>query len=388
MPELTLEEMRTAYGDPEMGELAYDYFKKADDPMLTGTTGNYVTHYGGVIWWQVNTETNIFGILPKERWGGPNQEDGWRLVTGFASTKGYGVAQNGAVPDTVKNSYALATTLPRTMVTPFDASQTSMRAADRKQGITWKKQVTDMGVTHKNFLSEVMADGAATLESAINQPIQLDRIICSYAEVNNCTNDVTGTAFAGDATCPSVYGITRSSAAGWYDSNVLHNSGTVRTLTIPLLYQLIQTVAEASGAWDSNKYVFLTGYSTASAISELVQVQDRYTTMEVDVASINGISSYKGKAGPQKVKSFAGIPIITSKDIDDQSGGIAPIYLVNLDFIRCWMDIPTVYYEIGVNNQGGPLILGKFGEKGIYQTNYELICNWFAAHGKLRDLKR
>jgi hypothetical protein len=369
------------------GQLAYDAFHKADAPLLTGTTGNYVTHYGGVIWWQVNTETSIYSVIPKERWGGPNQEDGWRLTTAFPSTKGYGVAQNGAVPDTVKPTYALATTLPRTMVTPFDESQVSMRAADRKQGITWKKLVTDMGITHKNFLAEKLADGGATLESGVNLSIQIDRIISSYAEVNNTTNDVTAQAWSGDATAPSVYGITRSSAAGWYDSNVMHNSNTVRTLTVPLLYQLIQTVAEASGVWDSGSYVILTGYSTASAISELLQVQDRYAITEMDTSVVNGVSTYRGKQGPVKVRAFDMKPIITSKDIDDQSGGIAPIYLVNLEYLKFWMDIPTVYYETGVN-QGQVLLLGYFGQKGIYQTNQELICPWFAAHGKLRDLKR
>jgi len=383
----TLDDYREAYGDDTWGDLAHQAFQKADAPLLTGTTGNYVTHYGGVIWWQVNTETSIYSVIPKERWGGPNQEDGWRLTTAFPGTKGYGVAQNGAVPDTVKPTYALATTLPRTMVTPFDNSQTSMRAADRNQGITWKRLVTDMGITHKNYLAESLADGGATLESLTNKSIQLDRIISSYGEVTNTTNDVTANAWSGDGTAPSVYGITRSGSAGWFDSNVMHNSNTNRTLTIPLLFQLIQTVAEASGVWDSSSYVLLTGYSTASAISELIQVQDRYQLTDVATDSVNGVSTYKGRAGPQKVRAFDNKPIITSKDIDDQSSGIAPIYLVNLDFIKMWMDIPTVYYEAGVR-QGQVLLYGKFGEKGIYQTNQELICTWFAAHGKLRDLKR
>lgn len=384
--ELTLEDFKVMYGDPQIGTEAFNGYNrilKADDPLLSPTTGNYKTHYGGLLYFQMNTDSNLFGAFPKDRWGGPNQEDGWRAVTALPTTKGYGIASNGVVPDSIKVTLADMYTTPKTHVTPFEESQLSMRMADRHQAVGWSALVDAMKITHGYYLANTVLGAGAAL-APVNVAYPLDRVVSNRAEVV-LTLDYKGGTF--DGASPDMYGIDRHSAAGWYDSQCMLNGATMRSLTLDLIYQLQQLCATASGMWPGSQgnWAFLTGYDTARVISSLLQAHQRFVEIKLDMATVNGISSYKGQSGGMMINTFNNVPILPCLGITTQTGGISPIYLVNLDHLRLWMDIPTVYFELGVLQN--PLYTRKFGQEGIFQTNFETWCNWFACHGKLREIK-
>ncbi len=384
----TVEDFIAGYGSDMWGGEAYRAAKelyKADAPLLMGTTGNRAVHYGGVLWWQVNTEANCFAVFDKDKWGGPNQEDGFRVITGFPTTKVTWVAEGGAKPDTVKNSYAQVFLTPQDATTGFEESKKSIRVGNRGQGISWQEVVAEMAVTHKKGLSENQALGGAALPGV--KAIPFDRIISSYDEVTTCTNDYTAVAYSTDATTPDVYGIDRSSAAGWFDSNVLDNNGTVRTFTLTLLDQLIRTVAKACGIYQSIDYFMLCSHHTSEVINRLFQPIERHMMIEYGVKAVNGAKTYEGQNVGIYANHYRNVPIIPCDDIDDQSGGISPIFLINKKHLRLWMDHPTMFFEAGILSNTGPILLGKFNQEALYNTSYETWTNFFKAHGKLRDLK-
>ena len=71
-------------------DLRAPFITKADDPVMSTTTGVYNAIYGAEIWYQLNTEANLFGAIPKVPWG----RSGWRVMTGRPSSGGaVGVAE-------------------------------------------------------------------------------------------------------------------------------------------------------------------------------------------------------------------------------------------------------------------------------------------------------
>ena len=106
----TIDDFARVYGGMEWAQQIF----KADDPMLTTTTGVYAPHYGAKIWAQLNMEYNLFAILPKFPWG---PEDGWTVISAFPSTKVFGVAENGAIPDSVKPEFVKLYEKPKAEIT-------------------------------------------------------------------------------------------------------------------------------------------------------------------------------------------------------------------------------------------------------------------------------
>lgn len=379
----TIGDFQRAYG-PKWGELAYKAVFKADDPLLTSSSGNYATHYGAGLWAQMNTEYNFYSILPKVPWGGANKEDGWRVITDFPADMAMGVGQDGVIPDDVMAAFAKLYTLPADVVTPFSESLRAYSVGNRGQGITWRDVVAFMTITHKKGVSRMLAKGAA--ETYTNEFIPIDRIVSGFSEVNSCAGDYRGNAFGG--TDPDVYGIDRHTMASWADSNVVHNSGVLRVLNVALLYEALRITAKAIGKQPTGAggYVFLTGYDTVEALAKLFQVMQMYTTIDFKTSSVNGVSTVAGQDTGMMVQAFNQVPIVGVDDIGSQPGGLSPIYLINHQYLKFWVDIPTVYREVGVL-QGNELLLGKLSEKGMYHTAGQVACHWFKAQTKIRDIK-
>ena len=151
----TIGDFQRAYG-PKWGDLAYKAVFKADDPLLTSSGGNYATHYGAGLWAQMNQEYNFYSILPKVPWGGPNKEDGWRVITAFPQDLVLPVGEDGGIPDDVMASFAKLYTTPVDLITPFSESLRAYSVGNRGQGITWRDVVEYMTTTHKKGLSGVL----------------------------------------------------------------------------------------------------------------------------------------------------------------------------------------------------------------------------------------
>jgi len=339
--------------------------------MLTTTTGAFQYIVGPQLWAQLNTEANVFAAVMKKEWS----ESGIRVITGFPSTKIRGVAQaTSSVGASVLPSFVQYQPTIKVMETPFDASLQAIYLGARGEMVTWEQFREFMGVVHKVGINETLLTDVDTLAS--NNFESLDRIVSSNSEVANC--GIT----AGDS---DIFGLDRDAAASWADANVLHNSNTTRPLSRNLLNTLQRTVFAATGDMNPGNYFWLTGLDTYQRWNELVDSLQRLDEKSYSFSPLNGVTL--GFEGQKEVSVmlavYARSPIILSHNV--KADGISRVYYVHKDHTHFRVVQPTVYREVGISS-GQEILLGRYGDAGLFYTAGELVSNFFAANGKLRDL--
>jgi len=354
-----------------------------DAPVLTTTTGFYNAVYGAEIWAQLNREANAWGILPKLAWS----RSGWRVMTARPAASGGGIAENGALPATIKPTLQEVSTKPKSIAHTFDVSEVqefmAAESADDAVG-SMQEMRAIMGVHHKEMMNVMLLGNVTTV--AGNNLESIDRVTSSYDEVTNCAD-----VHANDA---DIYGLDRDAAASWADAQIDHNSDVNRILTDKILRTMIRSTLPNAGA---NTTLGLTGNDTLSEIESLYQTQARYNRNDAlgssDVQlTINGIQTAKGINVGFKVTSVYNIPFFTSKNTVQD--GISRIYLLDtsnpegFSKPRLGIDVakPTQYFEAGMN-MGTPFPIDRLGNEGMFRTMAELKCKFFAAQAKIRDLQ-
>lgn len=369
----TIQDMERLYYDEEFNS----YITKVDAPVLSTTTGVYNAIYGAQVWAQINQEANVWGVLPKTPW----QRSGWRVLTTRAGTTADGgVAENATLPDTIKPLFLEVSTKPKTVAHTFDVSEIQDFLATSG----------DDAIGDMEFMRVVIGNKH---REALNQQLLVDfdtlagDALESIDRVTGSDNEETSLSYtAGDA---DIYGIDRS-ANSWSDGSSDHNSGTDRVITDKLIRNRINTIAENGG----NTTIIITGYDTLTSIQGLYDSQVRYnplgeTTVKI---SVNGIETADGINAGIKLATLYGIPLILSKDVTKDT--ISRIYFLDTSdpegfgTPRLGIDVakPTQYFEAGMN-KGDPFGINKFGNEGMFRTMGELKCRFFAAQGKIRDLK-
>jgi len=341
--------------------------RKENAPVITSTTGIRNILYGATLNSQVVTEANAFSILPKKPW-----KSGYRAITAAGLTTGGDVTETGAVPDTLKPTFAAVDVTPHRIQRSTNISETEMLLEGKDDTVKWSDIINYTASEFKNTLNRNIlanADGAAT-DGTIITP--LDRIIGSYDEVA----DTELTTNEGD-----VYGIDRDTEAVWTDAQVSHGgvSGTEtdRTLTLGLIDDVI---AACEPYWDSDKNkVILTGYDTAARIAQLERPKEVYPTDAYVEFTVEGIK-VKGKEAGIPVATYNGIPIIRSNNVVKDT--ISRIYILDLDHISLDTLKPISYIETT-----DPFVQNTFGKEGVFSWIGEIWCDRFAAQGKVRGLK-
>ena len=368
----------------DMEKAFYDYdFIKADSDVTTTTTGVWQKIYGRYAWVQLNMESNLFSMLPKAPW----RRSGWRVITARTSTDVTGgVAEDGTLPDTVQPTWAQIGTKPKTIAHTFGVSEVQQFLADRSDDDA-TASLDDvrkyMATEHAYMISKMLGTDVNTL--AGNNIESLDRIASSYSEVS----DTTIALDAGDA---DIYGIDRDASASWADAYVDHNSGTDRDLTDELIRTAINTIRESGG----NTNLIVTGYDTYSKLQGLYDSQVRYDVLGQTKAQVGveGVKTAPGIETGINISTLYGIPLLVSQHVPKDT--ISRIYLLDttnpegFDTPRLFMGVakPTEYFESGIDSANkDPFTTGKLATKGMYRTMGELICKFFAAQGKIRDLK-
>jgi len=341
--------------------------RKENAPVITSTTGIRNILYGATLNSQVVTEANAFSILPKKPW-----KSGYRAITAAGLTTGGDVTETGAVPDTLKPTFAAVDVTPHRIQRSTNISETEMLLEGKDDTVKWSDIINYTASEFKNTLNRNIlanADGAAT-DGTIITP--LDRIIGSYDEVA----DTELTTNEGD-----VYGIDRDAEAVWTDAQVSHGgvagTETDRTLTLGLIDDVI---AACEPYWDSDKNkVILTGYDTAARIAQLERPKEVYPTDAYVEFTVEGIK-VKGKEAGTPVATFNGIPIIRSNNVVKDT--ISRIYILDLDHISLDTLKPISYIETT-----DPFVQNTFGKEGVFSWIGEIWCDRFAAQGKVRGLK-
>lgn len=347
---------------------------QADAPLLSSTTGAFNAVFGAKVWSQLNQTANTFGVLPKYPW----PRSGFRALTARPAASGGGVAEGGAVPETIKPTYAEITVTLKQVIHTFEISfvQSALAAAG-DDAVAYDQLQADMATHHAEMMNVMMHTDGDTL--AGNNLESLDRVVASAAEA---------TALSWTAADEDIYGIDRS-ANGWADAIVLHNSGTDRDLTDPLIRSLSQQTLAAGANRDGQ--VWITGYDTFSVISGLYQSQVRYNPDFKSATVSPGVNGIKtvgtGEFGVE-VAVLYGRPVIADKDVVTDT--INRLYLVdisdpmNAGRPRLGVSVaqPTMYFETKT-----PFENDKTTKEGMYFTMAELVCTFFACQGKLRDLQ-
>ena len=341
--------------------------RKENAPVITSTTGIRNILYGATLNSQVVTEANAFSILPKKPW-----KSGYRAITAAGLTTGGDVTETGAVPDTLKPTFAAVDVTPHRIQRSTNISETEMLLEGKDDTVKWSDIINYTASEFKNTLNRNIlanADGAAT-DGTIITP--LDRIIGSYDEVA----DTELTTNEGD-----VYAIDRDAEAVWTDAQVSHGgvagTETDRTLTLGLIDDVI---AACEPYWDSDKNkVILTGYDTAARIAQLERPKEVYPTDAYVEFTVEGIK-VRGKEAGIPVATFNGIPIIRSNNVVKDT--ISRIYILDLDHISLDTLKPISYIETT-----DPFVQNTFGKEGVFSWIGEIWCDRFAAQGKIRGLK-
>jgi len=346
---------------------------KSDSPMLSTTAGTYQAIYGRKVWSQLNQEFNAFSILPKRPW----DRSGWRVITEKpnAGTVHGGVAENAILPDTVKPVFQHIAAKPKTIAHTFDMSETAIFLADRDDGLGDIRSVLkeEMGKHHAEMVNKMLLTDVDT--AAANNFESLDRITASHAIMCGST-DWMDTADDMD-----IYSINRSDNT-WADAEVNAGaSGADRVLSLDQLDTLFQQVWERGG----NPKVMLTGYDTLMRLQQLLQSQQRFMEEKRVTPSYNGVKGVPGMEAGFIVATYNGVPIIPTKDMDDD-GNLSKIYYLDTDYLYFSTAIPTQYFESGIET-GDPFAINRLGQEGLYRTMGEVWTTFFGAQGSVRNLK-
>jgi hypothetical protein len=351
--------VNAAYG-PHGAELAASVMK-ADAPVISSTTGVYNRIYGKMVWELLNNVAKTFSVLPKV----PLNNTGFRVITARAQTLGTGgQAENAALPETVKPTWALGSISLKEVVHTFDMSNRMQLLDDGNDDTIGFDHLREyMAKEHVAHLNKMLLADADTV--AGNNIESIDRVCSSQSEESALLT-------AGDA---DIYGFDRSASTA-FDAYVSHNSGTDRDLTEAQVRTMIDSIDENCG---ERPTVIITGFDTAARLDGLVNTQTRYETLRVSVG-VNGIQTAAGNDVGLRVASFDGIPVIRDKDVVKDT--ISRIYALNTNYLQFATKLPTQYFE-----SQNFFETGKLGKEGMYYTAGELVCTRFNAQGKVRDLK-
>lgn len=342
--------------------------------VVSTTTTNYrQAIYGRKLFYQVNLESNLYGVFPKPDWG----MTGWRALTGYSRSLGSGgIGETAALPTETYPPSDIMSPSPKLVALKFKLSTMSEIMSRYDDSILLPDEIKTYMAAE--FRKEINKELAASITSTTGNNLEnLDRAISSYDEVTNC-----GDVLAGQS---DIYGKDRDAAATWYDSYVNHNSDTNRALTAAI----IQTTMTQLAINGSNKKgdVIITGDDTRDKIVNLFTELNQYVpTSETKVSfGVNGIETDTGLDYGTKVASIYGLPIITSNDLPKD--GISRIFVLNLsdNAGNPIVELAHAAYPSYIDGNI-PVYNDSLTRVGLYWMIGELRVRNFKFQAKIRDL--
>ena len=271
---------------------------KDDAPIAYGSdTGMFNALFGRMAFSQFNQDAVLWQLLAKKGWA----KSGWRIRTARGvSLTGFGVADAGSIPDTVKSTIVEVTASLKQVPTTFEMGNISYNLTG-DDVYTFEEEIH--GADHQRLLNAQLLRDVDTLASTGFE--SLDRIASNNSEVSDATISLD----AGDS---DIYGLDRDSVTT-YDAYVDHNSGTDRAISIDTLRTMIETVQANSGVRPN---VILTGFDTRQNVLNLMESQVRYTAK----VGINGLGTNEGYDMGATIYAFDGIPIFADSQVAKDTG--------------------------------------------------------------------
>lgn len=377
--------------------------------VASANTGVWNAIYGAQAWYQLNTEANLFGCLPKLTW----DKSGFRAISGFTrGPQSMAISETGSIPAAVAPTITTIKLTPKIAVNTFQTTQVVEQLAKLSQDDIFANLDTIRmfyATEHVKLLNQQMNNmvvGTALAncnQYATGTPVfeSIDRIVASYVEGTTCATSNATTLNA--IISPWNNAISRGSGATAYDAYVSAPSGTINVpayLTDASIRNLIQGT-RTNGGFNN---VFVTGYNTYAEIQGLYLSNWRTATwgeLRIDTG-LNGIHSAEGVDAGVKVASLFGIPLISAVDTPGSqdtytSGtlttvvGVQNMYLLDTTDTEGYGDArlgaqilnPTNYLETSARDF---ILLQYLAYEGMYMSIGELACRFLSAQGKLRDI--
>jgi hypothetical protein len=375
----TIEDMESFY----YGNINKEFVQKADASIISSTTGYRNVVYGAKVWSQINFEANPFAALPKEPW----EKTGWRLMTATGDSYPSGALAEGAasnyteLPDTLTPTWATISKNPAMIGHTWGMTAITAMLDGLDDSISIAEVRATKGKSHGRAMGAYLVQACDTPNTNAHESI--DRICSSKA--------MASTDYLSAATDPDVFGIDRS-ASSLYDAQVSAGgdaAGSIRDLTISLVDGVWASVAKAGG----RPKVIFTGHNTIKVWSALLEAERRFNAMQIAyfVPRYNGASGVSpGVEAGFNVATYNGVPIIPCQDYTTsiataRTGEVAPIALLDTDYIRYAVLRPTGYLETDL---GKDMLTGdRLATEGFYFTVGMTRCYHFPAQGKVRDIQ-
>ncbi len=331
--------------------------EKADDPMLSSTSGTRNTVFGAETWFGLNSQENSFAAIPKK----PFQKSGFRLETSYPAALGTGgVAENGALPDTIKPDFLeLEFTLKTIAHTYNDSEIKELRAGGQDDDLGIDAVRKSVQRFHTKTMNKMLSIDTNTVAGTNFE--SYDRI---------CETSARATADTGNQTDYDIYGFTRTSGTQ-LDGVVVDGGGNAMTKVD--IRNLFKEVKKASGEQPT---FFIGSSDVVGAVETLFEDQLRFNGAGRIKVGVNGVQTDAGDDALLSVSMIKGIPLLTDDDISNVA-----LYALNTDYLHIEIAAPTQNIE-----SDNPLINDAFGTKGVFRTVGELVCTKFSAQGKLINI--
>lgn len=358
--------------------------------------------YGAQAWFLLNTESNLFGLMPKLSW----DKSGWRVITNFvqdASTMG--IAETGTLSSPDVPTIDIVKLTPKIVQSPFEVTDIVEQLAKVSQDDlyanlnTLRQYFATMHIKNMNINIGTLAVGKDNTTSVSGSGLlnieSLDRIVSSYAEGTAIGLTGSTTPTLAEVVNPYNGAIDRSGGASTFDSYVAAaGSGTIGTLaalTDEDIRVALMSIREAGGRTN----LAVTGYDTYATIQGIYSNQLRFLNWgELFVQQdINGVSTQTGLDAGIRLFGFYGTPIIQAVNTpsDSFNGGSSRIYLLDTTDAEGYGDTrlgfqtlkPTQYLE---TTDRDFILLNNIAYEGMYYTMGELACRFPSAQGKIRDI--
>ena len=354
--------------------------------MQSTTQGVANVVYGQEVYSLLNSESNVYSLLEKRPW----RRSGERAVferadDGTHNLPVTGVEENASLPDVDHPVLDEFEQSPKNIAHNFSVSQIEQLLADTEDDhfandpMDWLRRWYGTGTEHQTGQGEHPKHINAQLcrdpsDRDANDFLSIDQAISNQEETN--ITGVTDSDY-------EIYDFDRS--LGEFESNVLHNDGDNRNLTVNLLDDAITAIREASGKdpVTDDSYFFLTNHEAFQIIEEEVAAKERLEPVRVQVG-LNGVQTQPGDDVGITVQSYKQIPIFRSDDVIED--GTGRIYLIDSNTMWIKQLLPTQYYDTGIDIDNNPFAINRLGNEGMFLTIGELTLVNPVAHAKIRDL--
>jgi hypothetical protein len=398
----SMKELEDYYYDTIAKTSSGNILLKANQPILSNTAGWLNAIFGRKVWSQLNMECNAFAMIAKEPWpqsgirfktarAYSNAAAGTQQANGTGGQNAEGLSQ---LPDTLQPGYFQTKIMPKTIWHGFNVSELGEFLTTVDDAIDILPQERqDIGEFHQYQMNHMLFTGVNT--AAGDNLESIDRI-CSNAVIETASGWVSALSlhniwqlYGARGTTGLVRAAANTSDTtnnAWAEACVVAGSNNTQagsqTLTTALIDNAFQQVLARGG----KTKVILTGYNTLMRWQQLLEAERRFMDTAKVIPTYGGVQGVgPGQEGGFLVATYNQIPIIPSQaadDADDVAGtSLANIWLLDTDYVTIRVAKPTRYLECR-----DVFALNNLMIEGAYETLGELMCTYFGAQGKVRDL--